>query len=586
MSIPKISTTYTETKDNPVEKNGSNASTVSLVAMVFVVLLLIIIVVTVFVVVMRNRARVKSIELDDKAQRLRADTQNGDHQLPNVNTLEISNPSYIYQSRKKATATEIGGIYSQVTTDKMYDEVKGGNLTTTVATDGQVIMGAYNVVTPLTPPLVRSASEIIESAAYACIQANSNQSYAAPSELDCTRGGKKKPSAQEHSAQGIAYAALSDATVGEPDNHPKIYAGIQVKELPAVPNKSSDLLQYLDTQSALNVSIHSESINHLNFTRNRMEGRGNNPQYLGPIYTAAVVPESYQDPAEVTSQNISEKMKLGTGQFGEVVLANTKGLSLKSMRMSKTDDKLNISITVAVKKLQSNPSQTQREAFDKEAKFISHIKHPNVLRLLGVCHHDPAFILMEFTDGGDLNQFLQSYAEIVTTLSNQTQITSSELVYIASQIASGMQYLASLKFVHRDLATRNCFIGTNNSIKVGDIGVNTGLYQSCYYRIRGNRMMPIRWMATECFSGKFSEKSDVWAFGVTMWELFTLAKDLPYPHLSNEEVIHNALKREYCQFPVKPVVCPQPVYEVTERCWAVDMRHRPTFQKLIGLFDF
>ena len=98
--------------------------------------------------------------------------------------------------------------------------------------------------------------------------------------------------------------------------------------------------------------------------------------------------------------------------------------------------------------------------------------------------------------------------------------------------------------------------------------------------------MPIRWMATECFSGKFSEKSDVWAFGVTMWELFTLAKDLPYPHLSNEEVIHNALKREYRQFPVKPVVCPEPVYEVMEKCWAVDMRHRPTFQKLIGLFNF
>ena len=334
--------------------------------------------------------------------------------------------------------------------------------------------------------------------------------YATPSELNCTRGGKKKPSAQEHSAQGIAYAALINAMVGEPDNHPKIYAGIQVKEVPAVPKKSSDLLQYLDAQSALNVSIHSESINHLDFTHNRMEGRGNNPQYLGPIYTPAVVPESYQDPAEVTSQNVSEKMKLGTGQFGGVVLANTKGLSLKSMRMSKTDDKLNISITAAVKKLKLNPSQTQRKAFDKEAKFMSHIEHPNVLRLLGVCHQYPAFIMMEFTDGGDLNQFLQSNAEIVTTSSNQTQMTSSELVYIASQIASGMQYLASLKFVHRDLATRNCFIGTNNSIKVGDIGVNTGLYQSCYYHIRGNRMMPIRWMATECFSGKFLEKSDVW----------------------------------------------------------------------------
>ena len=150
---------------------------------------------------------------------------------------------------------------------------------------------------------------------------------------------------------------------------------------------------------------------------------------------------------------------------------------------TETDDNPNISILVAVKKLQSNPSQIQREVFDKKVKFMSHIKHPNLLRLLGVCHSDPAFIMMEYTEGGDLNQFLQSYSEIVTTSSSQTQITPSELVYIASQIASGIQYLASLKFVHRDLATRNCFVTTNNSIKVGDYGANTNLYQSSYYRI-------------------------------------------------------------------------------------------------------
>ena len=382
----------------------------------------------------------------------------------------------------------------------------------------------------------------------------------------------------------MAYAALSDATEGEPIERPQMYADIQVREVPVVPTKSSDLQVYLDTQSALNVSIYNEPINPSDFTRNRKKDRGNDPQFLGPVYPlASALPESYQDPAEVISGNITEKKKLGTGQFGEVVLANTNGLSLKTMSLSKMDDNPNISILVAVKKLQSNPSQTQREVFDKEVKFMSHIKHPNILRLLGVCHSDPAFIMMEYTEGGDLNQFLQSYSEIVTTSSSQTQITPSELVYIASQIASGMQYLASLKFVHRDLATHNCFVTTNNSIKVGDYGANTSLYQSSYYRIRGNRMMPIRWMATECFSGKFSEKSDVWAFGVTMWELFTLAKDVPYPHLSDEEVIHNALKREYRQFPVKPAACPQPVYEVMEKCWATDMRHRPTFLILIEL---
>ena len=258
-------------------------------------------------------------------------------------------------------------------------------------------------------------------------------------------------------------------------------------------------------------------------------------------------------------------MKLGTGQFGQVVLANTRDVSLKSMRLSKTDDKKSASVTVAVKKLQPNPSEAEIEAFEKEAQFMSQIKHPNVLRLLGVCHQHTAFIMMEYTERGDLNQFLQQFTEIVaTSSSSENQISVSELVYMAFQIASGMQYLAQLNCVHRDLATRSCFVGASGSIKVGCVGVKTGVYQSSYYQIRGNRMMPIRWMATECFSGKFSEKSDVWAFGVTLWELFSLAKQLPYPHLSDEEVIHNAMKREYCQFPVKPVTCPHSVIEERE----------------------
>ena len=594
LSVPNSSTTLTETKNNPNKRSGGSVLTVSLVTTILVLLILIISLLVVFIVMRHKRLRVKKhsqhgIELEDEVQNPEVDSsrsQNGDRPPTNVNALEISNPTYAIQNSKKQSdsANAGGGIYSEVTSDKVYSEGKGNTKTTTTASDGQVFTGIYNLVAPLTP-LVKSASEIIDSAAYACVQVHSDEVYATPGELDSKKqktSAQPQPQASVH--EGMAYATLSDATEGEPIEHPQMYADIQVREVPAIPTKSSDLQEYLDTQSALNVSIYNEPINPSDFTRNRKKDRGNNPQFLGPVCPlASALPESYQDPAEVTSGNIIEKKKLGTGQFGEVVLADTNGLSLKTMSLSKMDDNPNTSILVAVKKLQSNPSQTQREVFDKEVKFMSHIKHPNILRLLGVCHSDPAFIMMEYTDGGDLNQFLQSYSEIVTTSSSQTQITPSELVYIASQISSGMQYLASLKFVHRDLATRNCFVTTNNSIKVGDYCANMSLYQSSYYRIRGNRVMPIRWMATECFSGKFSEKSDVWAFGVTMWELFTLAKDVPYPHLSDEEVIHNALKREYRQFPVKPAACPQPVYEVMEKCWATDMRHRPTFLILIEL---
>ena len=101
-------------------------------------------------------------------------------------------------------------------------------------------------------------------------------------------------------------------------------------------------------------------------------------------------------------------------------------------------------------------------------------------------------------------------------------------------------------------------------MKVANLGLNLKTYD---YSICGKRLMPIRWMATEYFSGKFSEKSDVWTFGVTMWELFILTKDVPYPHLSDDEVIQNALKDKYQQFPSRPAICPQPVYQTMQQCW-------------------
>ena len=577
---------YTSQAESPTTNDETHTKglTVPLVITVSVllVLLLLAIFIILFIIVFHRSKRKpyqNNLEMKDikQSQEVESDDQhNGDHQRHD--TLDVNNPMYSRHNRTmtQSSSSAATGVYSELTVDMVYSEVKKDTLTKTVATDGQEFTVMYNVVTPLTP--VKPSSEIIESAAYACIKVSMDQGLADPGELDCTPGLRKSAEAmsQQHHDEG------------EKENevyikHPRLYTSIKVREVPAVPAKSSDLLEYLDTESALNAGVHSEPINHLDFTRNRFQGGGEgDPQFLSPfIPESSALPESYQEPAEVTSENITEKMKLGTGQFGQVVLANTRDVSLKSMRLSKTCDKKSVSVTVAVKKLQPNPSEAEREAFGKEAQFMSQIKHPNVLRLLGVCHQHTAFIMIEYTERGDMNQLLQQFTEIVaTSSSSESQIGGSELVYMASQIASGMQYLAQLNFVHRDLATHSCFVGASGSIKVGCVSVKTGVYQSSYYQIRGNRMMPIRWMATECFSGKFSEKSDVWAFGVTLWELFSLAKQLPYPHLSDEEVIHNATKREYRQFPVKPVACPQSVYEVMEICWAVDMRQRATFQKL------
>ena len=317
----------------------------------------------------------------------------------------------------------------------------------------------------------------------------------------------------------------------------------------------------------------------------QVKGADDALQVYGPLYSIPTnMPEMPQGPVEITSDKIKERQELGTGKFGQVILATTNGLSLKDMRLCESDCNRDISILVAVRKLKLHPSKSQQEAFDKEVKFMSHLNHPNVARFIAVCYQDPAFIMMEYMEEGDLNQFLQEYSEIVPEPNTSVQIATSTVLYMASQIASAMKYLASLGFVHRDLACRNCFIGQRFAIKLADMGMNS-LYQSHYYPIQGNRLLPIRWMATECFSGKFSEKSDVWAFGVTMWELFALAKDKPYPHLSDEEVIQNALRRGFRQFPSRFAACPLPVYEIMEKCWIIDMQQRVTFQEICQMLQ-
>ena len=489
-----------------------------------------------------------------------------------VPTLELRNPAYYRTDRQISD-----GPYSEIVIGQTYTQATDGIQTNTTTSHGEEFIGAYNVINP--GPVVatkKSDQEIIVSGAYACVQLETEQqSHGVPNAF--TLSVIEKPVKLQNNLQEGESFAKEEASI-EPV---RSYSVVQVREAPAVPTKSSDFEQYLDTQSALNKGIYSETISPSDFTRNKVPDDMSDPQIFGPVYVlSSVLHETDQQPAEFTSDNITEVKELGTGQFGEVVLAETNDLSMKGLWSSETGD---ISVAVAVKKLSLHPSQKQQEAFSMEVKFMSQLEHPNVLRLLGVCYNYPAFIMMEYMEEGDLNQFLQRYTEIVTAPTSDTQIATSTLMYMAAQIADAMQYLAALNFIHRDLATRNCLVAMHNSIKIGNLGVNTKLYCSHYYFICGNKLLPIRWMSTECFSGKFSEKSDVWAFGVTMWEMFTLTKNLPYPHLSDDEVIHNALKREYRLFPSRSAAYPESVYEIMEQCWIVDLKQRPTFEKLHGM---
>ena len=120
-------------------------------------------------------------------------------------------------------------------------------------------------------------------------------------------------------------------------------------------------------------------------------------------------------------------------------------------------------------------------------------------------------------------------------------------------------------------------------MKISDFGMSRSLYDSHYYRIHGRFALPVRWMAFECFYGKFSQKSDVWSFGVTMWEIFTLAKEQPYNDMSDKQVIENALKGKNRKILAKPDTCPVEMYQVMLDCWRHNSERRATFEKLFQL---
>ena len=307
--------------------------------------------------------------------------------------------------------------------------------------------------------------------------------------------------------------------------------------------------------------------------------------HYSPIYSVPVVAETeVVQPLEVTSQNIEEVRDLGTGNFGAVLLAKTVGLSHKELRIGNSTD-TSVSVLVAVKKLKANANIGARNLFDKECKFMSRLNDPNVVRLLCVCKSGPVpFLVMEYMEHGDLNQYLQKHHKVVHgeggSPAGEGEITQQKLIAICTQIASGMKYLATNNFVHRDLATRNCLVNEDYDVKIADFGMSRNLYDSHYYVIKGQAVLPIRWMASECFYGQFSAKTDVWAFGATMWEVFELAKHEPYYEILDREVVMDACKKENRTILSRPAECPEEVYKIMMRCWPHLASERATFEEL------
>ncbi|KAG9268932.1 proto-oncogene tyrosine-protein kinase ROS [Astyanax mexicanus] len=263
---------------------------------------------------------------------------------------------------------------------------------------------------------------------------------------------------------------------------------------------------------------------------------------------------------------------LGSGAFGEVY----EGVAARGQSGDATPDQ-----RVAVKTLRKHAAEQEKIEFLKEAHLMSQFNHSNILRLLGVCVlNEPHYIILELMEGGDLRSYLIG----ARPSNNRGQLLDlTGLLDISLDVAKGCAYLEKLHFIHRDLAARNCLVSVRGYadpervVKIGDFGLARDVYKSDYYRKRGEGLLPVRWMPPESLTdGIFNKHSDVWAFGVLLWEIMTLGKQ-PYPAFSNQEVLHHV--NVGGRLPA-PAECPQSLYDVMLACWRKQPRERPSFRCL------
>lgn len=262
------------------------------------------------------------------------------------------------------------------------------------------------------------------------------------------------------------------------------------------------------------------------------------------------------DKWEMERTDITMKHKLGGGQYGEVYEGVWKKYNL----------------TVAVKTLKEDTMEV--EEFLKEAAVMKEIKHPNLVQLLGVCTREPPFyIITEFMTYGNLLDYLREC--------NRQEVTAVVLLYMATQISSAMEYLEKKNFIHRDLAARNCLVGENHVVKVADFGLSR-LMTGDTYTAHAGAKFPIKWTAPESLAyNKFSIKSDVWAFGVLLWEIATYGMS-PYPGIDLSQV-YELLEKDYRM--ERPEGCPEKVYELMRACWQWSPADRPSFAEIHQAFE-
>ncbi|KAJ8248192.1 hypothetical protein GJAV_G00239360 [Gymnothorax javanicus] len=289
-----------------------------------------------------------------------------------------------------------------------------------------------------------------------------------------------------------------------------------------------------------------------------------------------------QDPRwEFSRDKLTLGKPLGEGCFGQVVMAEAVGID---------KDKPKEAVTVAVKMLKDDATEKDLSDLVSEMEMMKIIgKHKNIINLLGACTQDgPLYVIVEYASKGNLREYLRArrppgmeYSYDIARVSDE-QLTFKDLVSCTYQVARGMEYLASQKCIHRDLAARNVLVTESNVMKIADFGLARDIHNIDYYKKTTNGRLPVKWMAPEAlFDRVYTHQSDVWSFGVLMWEIFTLGGS-PYPGIPVEELF-KLLKEGHRMD--KPGNCTNELYMMMKDCWHAISSHRPTFKQLVEDLD-
>uniref|UniRef100_A0A8C8MH71 receptor protein-tyrosine kinase n=1 Tax=Oncorhynchus tshawytscha TaxID=74940 RepID=A0A8C8MH71_ONCTS len=287
-----------------------------------------------------------------------------------------------------------------------------------------------------------------------------------------------------------------------------------------------------------------------------------------------------EDPKwEFPRKNLVLGKTLGEGEFGKVVKATAFRLKGKAGYT-----------TVAVKMLKDHASHSELRDLLSEFTLLKQVNHPHVIKMYGACSQDgPMYLIVEYAKYGSLRNFLRESRKVGPSymsgndanrnssyLENPDEraLTMGDLISFTWQISRGMQYLAEMKLVHRDLAARNVLVAEGRKMKISDFGLSRDVYEEDSYVKRSKGRIPVKWMAIESlFDHIYTTQSDVWSFGVLLWEIVTLGGN-PYPGIAPERLF-NLLKTGYRM--EKPENCTEEMYNLMLRCWKQESNKRPIF---------